>query len=638
MISRRTALGAIASALTPAFAPGLLRAAAQEPEILRARVDSGALPAMAARLPKVPRVINLAAQGQEAGKTGGSVRVLISGQKDIRLMSINGYARLVGYDADLVLQPDILQSAESQDDRIFTFLIREGHRWSDGSPLTSEDFRHVWDDVLNNKDLRPGGLPAEMLSNGLPPRFEVLDTYTVRFSWDVPNPSFLPHIAAPQPLTLVMPAAYMKQFHARYADAATLAKLITQNRVQDWTDLYAMKSRSYRPENPDLPTLDPWRNTTAPPAEQFVFERNPYFHRVDENGVQLPYVDRYLLNVSSSAIISAKAGAGEADLQMVGLDFVDYTFLKAAEKIHPVKVDLWKETQGSILSLMPNLTCSDDVWRRLMQDVRVRRALSMGIDRHEINMVSFFGLAQESADTLLPESPLFDSSYATLWAQHDPQSANALLDEAGLDKRNSNGVRLLPDGRAMEIIIETASRSPLETDVLQLIRDHWSRIGVALFIRASQRDIFRSRVMSGAVVMSAWFGLDNAVATADMSPGALAPTADDQLQWPLWGMYYYSRHTSGRAPDYPPARKLLSLFEEWRKTTTTAQRTDIWRQMLTIRSDQVLTIGTVNGTRHPILQSSHLRNVPHKGLYGFEPTSYLGVYMPDTFWYDNGGA
>ena len=74
-------------------------------------------------------------------------------------------------------------------------------------------------------------------------------------------------------------------------------------------------ARSYRPENPDLPTLDPWRNTTPPPAEQFVFERNPFFHRVDENGRQLPYIDRVILNVSSSAIIAAKTGAGEADLQ-----------------------------------------------------------------------------------------------------------------------------------------------------------------------------------------------------------------------------------------------------------------------------------------------------------------------------------
>ncbi len=97
----------------------------------------------------------------------------------------------------------------------------------------------------------------------------------------------------------------------------------------------------------------PGANTTPLPADQFVFDRNPYFHRVDERGMQLPYVDRYVLNVSSSSIIAAKTGAGEADLQSHGVDFIDYAFLKDSEKRYPVKVSLWKRTQGSRVSLLP---------------------------------------------------------------------------------------------------------------------------------------------------------------------------------------------------------------------------------------------------------------------------------------------
>lgn len=629
MISRRGALGLIAAAL----APLRLRAAAPaEPPVFAGRIASGALPPMAERLPKNPRIVNLAAMGREPGVYGGSLRTLVTGQKDVRLMSLNGYTRLVGYDMALNLVPDVLEGFEVDDDKVFTFHLREGHRWSDGHPLTAADFRHVWEDVLNDKELRAGGLPSEMMADSRPPVFEVLDDLTVRYSWEYPNPSFLPRLAAPQPLVLVLPFHYLRQFHPRYQDRDKLTQLIKKARVQTWTDLYEKMSRTYRPENPDLPMLDPWTNQTPPPAGQFVFERNPYFHRVDENGMQLPYVDRILLNVSSSGIISAKAGAGESDLQMSGLSFVEYPYLKAAEKLHPVTVNLWKQTQGSVVALIPNLTCKDPVWHALFQDVRVRRALSLAIDRHEINMVSFFGLAKESADTVLQESPLYRPEYSSRWAIHDPEQAEALLDAAGCARRGPGGIRLLPDGRQMNIVVETASRSTVETDVLQLIRDHWRRVGVALYIRASQRDIFRSRVISGDVIMCSWGGMDNAVPTPEMSPEALAPTAQDQYEWPLWGVHYLSRGSQGHAPELPVAVELLDLYRAWRRTVSDDERTDIWAKMLDLRSDQVISIGTVNGALQPLMFASSLKNVPRQALYGFDPTCYLGVYMPDTFW------
>ena len=71
------------------------------------------------------------------------------------------------------------------------------------------------------------------------------------------------------------------------------------------------------------------------------------------------------------------------------------------------------------------------MWRALLRDVRVRRALSLAIDRHEINMAVFYGLGKESADTVLPESPLYQPEFAQAWIAHDPDQANALLDEIG---------------------------------------------------------------------------------------------------------------------------------------------------------------------------------------------------------------
>lgn len=633
MITRRTVLGMLAATcLSPPLARATL--ALQEPEFLKEKLGDGTLPPMAERLPKVPRVINLAAMDRKPGQYGGSARMIIGSQKDIRLMTINGYARLVGFDEHLALQPDILESFEQVENRAYTFRLREGHRWSDGHPFTVDDFVYYWYDVLNNKEMRPRGLPLDLLSEGKPPRFEVVDPLTVRYTWDVPNPDFLLRLASPQPLTLALPAHYMKQFHPKYADPETLKKLIEDTGSDDWTSLHIDMSRTYRPENPKLPTLDPWRNLTQPPAEQFIFERNPFYHRVDETGQQLPYIDRIFLNVSAPGIIPAKAGAGETDLQSGGLDFADYTFLKDAEDRYPIRVSLWERTQGSRIALLPNLNCGDKVWRDLFRDVRFRRALSVAIDREEINKASFFGLARESADTILPQSPLFKAEYQHAWAQFDPDLADKLLDEVGLTERRSDGVRLLPDGRQASMIIESAGESTLETDVLELVTDHWRQVGLALSIRTSQRDVFRSRALGGEIMLSVQQGIDNGIPTPDMSPSALAPTGDEQLQWPVWGLHYLSAEQKGEAPDLPEAKRLVDLMRQWKRSSSTAERETIWTEMLTIYTQQVFSIGIVNGTLQPIVINRKIRNVPEKGLYGFDPTAFLGVYLPDTFWYD----
>lgn len=631
MITRRAILGMLASATIPFK----LNAASSDTPT-GADADKS-LPELKDRLPQNPRILDLKSLGRMPGQQGGRVRMLVGRQKDIRYVPIFSYSRLVGYNEQLEFVPDILESYTVEEGRIFTFKLRAGHRWSDGSELSSEDFRYYWEDVILNAEYLRSGPPARLKVSGVVARFEVLDGLTVRYTWDAPMPRFLSMLAAPIPQTLLLPSAYMRQFHGNYQTASDLLPLIEKHRVDSWVRLHRKMSRQNRPENPDLPTLEAWRPRTFPPAEQFVFERNPYFHRVDENGVQLPYIDKMVLNVSSAGLISAKTATGESDLQATGLGLPDYTLIKEAEKRFPLKVSLWRQTRGSSVALFPNLNCKDDVWRGLFQDVRMRRALSLAINRREINQVICYGLARESADTILPESPLYKLEYGTAWTDYDPDKANALLDELGLGTRGANGIRYISADRQANITIESAGESTLETDVLELITDYFRQIGVALFIRNSQRDIFRSRVVGGDVLMSAWQGLDNGLPSADMPPMQLAPTTNDQLQWPVWGLHYLSGQTQGAPVDMPEVAKLTQLLDDWLHTTTTEQRTRIWHEMLAIHADQIFSIGTINSALQPVVRSERLQNVPDDGLYGFEPMSYLGVYMPDTFWYKDEG-
>ena len=125
------------------------------------KVAAGKLPPVEERLPFNPRKLNFKNLGLKTGKYGGSIRMLMARAKDARQMSVYGYSRLVGYHPKTFeLEADILESFEVKEGRRFTFELRRGHKWSDGQPLTSEDFRYWWEDVANNKELSPVGPPT----------------------------------------------------------------------------------------------------------------------------------------------------------------------------------------------------------------------------------------------------------------------------------------------------------------------------------------------------------------------------------------------------------------------------------------------------------------------------------------------
>ena len=626
---------AISVLLAVLVSPAIARAGAAlvEPPVLAPVVASGDLPAVAQRLPNPPLVADLDGKDRTIGKYGGSLRMLMGRQKDIRMLVVYGYARLVGYNRNLELAPDILESVEVEDQRIFTFRLRANHRWSDGQPFTAEDFRYFWEDVAGNETLSLFGPPRVMVVDGQPPRFEVLDEHTVRYSWPTPNPYFLPALAGARPLFIYRPAHYLKQFHPRYANAETLAAMVEEAGARNWAGLHHEMDEQYRFDNVDLPTLQPWVNTTRPPSERFIFRRNPYYHRIDNAGHQLPYIDEVVISIADANLIPAKTGFGESDLQAKYIRFDHYTFLKKGEKNKDFEVRLWPTASGAKVALYPNLTTADPVWREILRDARFRRALSLAIDRHAINQVLYFGLARPSADTVLPESPLFEPEYQNAWAAFDIDQANALLDEIGLT-RPDGGTRVLPDGRPLQIIADTAGESTEESDVLELVKSDWAQIGVELFTKPSQREVFRNRVFAGTAIMSVWSGLENGLPTADMSPAELAPTGQWQLQWSEWGEYFETAQASGIAPDMPVASELLRLNKEWRFAKDSAQRREIWREMLKLRADQVLSIGTVNGVPSPVVVNRQLRNVPEKAVYNWDPGAFFGIYKPDTFWFD----
>jgi peptide/nickel transport system substrate-binding protein len=539
----------------------------------------------------------------------------------------------VGYDAGQRLAPDLLARLDNEGDRVFTLHLRPGHRWSDGHPFSAEDFRYFWEDVAGHRDLSPAGPPEFMMAGGRLPRFEVLDERTVRYSWDVPNPRFLPALAAPRDPYIYRPAHYLKRFHGRYADRDALAQAAKRQKLSSWAALHNRLDDLNEQSNPDLPTLQPWRVTNAAPAARFVFERNPFYHRVDARGRQLPYVDKVMVDVAAAGLMAAKANAGEADLLARGLSILDVPVLKEGERARGYRTLLWRNARGSEITLYPNLNAADPVWRALNRDVRFRRALSLGIDRRTLNNALFFGLGVEGANTVIEGSALAAPGLREAHSTYDPRAAARLLDEVGLDRRDGSGTRLLPDGRPLELVVETDGDTPLVVDGLTLIGEFWREIGIRLLVKPQDRTVLRNRVYGGLTVLSAGPGLDNAMPTPAMAPVELAPLRQDTWSWPKWGQFSETKGASGEAIDLAEAKALKELYYRWARSGDEAGKAEAWRGLLANHAENLWTIGTVAGAPHPVVVRENLVNLPRRADYAWEPTAFLGVYRIDElFW------
>jgi peptide/nickel transport system substrate-binding protein len=600
---------------------------------LKTDVEAGKLPPVAQRIPKNPSVVNFTGEGVEPGRHGGRLNILMGRKKDTRQMVVYGYARLAGYDQSFNIKPDILAKLDVKEGRIFTLHLRAGHKWSDGHPFTAEDFRYYWEDVATNTEVRNESPPAALIVDGERAKFEVLDDVTIRYSWSKPNPFFLPRLAGARPLYLYRPAHYMKKYHAKYTDAATLQAQVKAAKKRNWVALHYAVGQQYKNANPDLPTLQPWMLATKPPAKRFAFKRNPYYYRIDAKGRQLPYIDEVRMNVTNNKLIPIKTGSGESDLQARGLNFSNVTALKQSEKQSGFSTLLWRTAKGSRWALFPNLTVQDPVWRKLFRDVRFRRAMSLGINRREINQVIYYGLAREGNNTVLPESPLYQPKFQKRWATFDIKRANALLDEMGLTKKTPAGIRLLPNGKRLELTVVFSTEESEPSDVMELIRDSWRNIGIKLFLKPMQRDVLRNRIFSGLVKMSMWFGLENGIPSPDSSPQELAPTSQQQLQWPKWGQHVETRGRAGEKTDMPLAVKLAELNKVWAGATSRDERHRIWTEMLDIYTNQLFSIGIISSVPQVVVTKKNLRNVPKVAIYNWDPGAHFGVYRPDQFWF-----
>src|SRR6056300_396958 len=603
------------------------------------------LAAVADRLPDEPLVV---VPYDSIGSYGGTIKFLSNateaGTSD---MLSTRHVNLVRFADDLsTIVPNVAKDYEWNDDfTTLTFMLRKGHKWSNGEPFTARDVEFWYEDLMMNTNIREKPYPY-LLVGGEPMTVDVIDDTTVRFNLPSPFPGLLATLAWTYNQAF-MPAHFLEQFHPEIdsnADANAQAlgfengwdALAAYYGNSGWTDTPTPMLR-----NPDLvagleyaayPSLEAYM-TIEDTTEGRVYAANPYFHQVDTAGNQLPYIDyqneRY---INENEIRLLKLVNGEVDYKSQSVQLESAPQLLDGAESGGYSLQINPGCGAALFSF--NVTHPDLEKRKVYSDIRFRQAMSIAIDRNEINDVAYYGMGVVEQFVGISPAPDFVPEEIKMhMTQYDPDGANALLDEVGLIDVDGDGFRELPNGAPFAMNIDYATQGIGGVEV-ELVARMWNDVGVKTNFKEVTPDEYRGSQSSNALDVHAWDKGQPLAIVAGNPETFKAPFGNyfNHTQGMLWAAYIDSNGTDGVEPpqwvyDLSDGIDKFQSYE-----LGTAESNEWGKKITSMLTEQTLLIGTVKAP-FPTYHRNALKNFTQ-----FKTTSYeyyrTYPYLATQWWLD----
>ena len=603
------------------------------------------LAAVADRLPDEPLVV---VPYDSIGSYGGTIKFLSNateaGTSD---MLSTRHVNLVRFADDLsTIVPNVAKDYEWNDDfTTLTFMLRKGHKWSNGEPFTARDVEFWYEDLMMNTNIREKPYPY-LLVGGEPMTVDVIDDTTVRFNLPSPFPGLLATLAWSYNQAF-MPAHFLEQFHPEIdsnADANAQAlgfedgwdALAAYYGNSGWTDTPTPMLR-----NPDLvagleyaayPSLEAYM-TIEDTTEGRVYAANPYFHQVDTAGNQLPYIDyqneRY---INENEIRLLKLVNGEVDYKSQSVQLESAPQLLDGAESGGYSLQINPGCGAALFSF--NVTHPDLEKRKVYSDIRFRQAMSIALDRNEINDVAYYGMGVVEQFVGISPAPDFVPEEIKMhMTQYDPDGANALLDEVGLKDVDGDGFRELPNGAAFAMNIDYATQGIGGVEV-ELVARMWNDVGVKTNFKEVTPDEYRGSQSSNALDVHAWDKGQPLAIIAGNPETFKAPFGNyfNHTQGMLWAAYIDSDGSDGVEPpqwvyDLSDGIDKFQSYE-----LGTAESNEWGKKITTMLTEQTLLIGTVKAP-FPTYHRNALKNFTQ-----FKTTSYeyyrTYPYLATQWWLD----
>ncbi len=608
-----------------------------EAPMLKELVQKGELPSVEERLP-IADDVYVVDPVESIGKYGGTLHTAgtsIDGDGDDQ-MAVSQPQLVMPKAEGNGTYPHIVKNIESSEDAtVWTFYMRKGMKWSDGYPFTADDMMFWYNDVLLNQELTPY-ISSIFKADDQVMEMTKIDDYTFQWKFVSPKPFLLERLV--HPYICFYPAHYLKQYHIKYADKEDLDKKVKDAGFDYWYELFGhVQSTIYglAVNDPNLPVLSAYK-LVKKTSNRRIYERNPYFWKVDTAGNQLPYIDRIENTiVSDREVYNGKVISGELDFAGIQSDIRNYPMFKKYEEQGGYRTILWESGMGSEVVYMFNLNHKDPVLREIFQDVRFRRALSLGINRQEISNAIYFGKATPLQMTVLKGSKYYEEEFANAYVEYDPTRANKLLDEMGLTKRDSEGYRLRPDGKRLSFTIEYFPTETPKAPNVELVSQYWEDLGVKVASKQISGELASQRAPAGLTDVYVWHGDLATDIIFPVAPYYFVPYAPawSKATWPQWARYYRS---GGEAGEEPPTevKQLRTWWEEIMVTPNEEHRKELAHNILAAQAENLWVVGTVGRAPFPIIANKHLRNIPESGIWCWD-SLWTMSRDPEQWFFDN---
>jgi peptide/nickel transport system substrate-binding protein len=463
---------------------------------------------------------------------------------------------------------------------------------------------------------------------------EKVDDYTVKFIFGVPYGIFLDRVAFSGVTWVNYPKHYFQQFHPNYADAAELEAKIKERGFEAWYQLFGAQLDFQR--NPDLPTIHPWKINTADWTSTASADRNPYYFKVDAEGNQLPYIDRitYLI-VESAEMIPMRIVTGEVNHQAWSTGISNYTLYMENREAGDYNVYIWSYGgSGTAMQVnqtkMPSDNPRDQEIAELLRNRDFRVGLSKALDRDDINQLVYQGLSDPALE-VYPESVKNDPEIQDLYT-YDVDAANALLDSIGLDQRDSEGMRLLPSGEQLNLIMIGHISYAIHRDVAEVVTEFWRQVGVRCTMDWIPNETWWPRVQEGDFDIVA-YEADYASGNEHYLtyPRSFFPVETSTYWAPRWGTYYATKGRQGDEPDVPDARRLVELYDQILVTVDDEERAALVEEAFRICANNLWPIHTVANRPEPCIVKNGFMNVPEQATMAY-PVWGEKTTKPEQYW------